>query len=184
MRDDRAKLRERLEEAGIGAEAGAAAGTGSSFSPRSDHAVAGARLDAATAQSELEVMSIALAEKQGEIDGLRAKLDLELELKWERAQRLQQHQQQAPQQQQQRNGGWQKSLLESFAEVLAPFPSSSPPPSPPPSPLQVRVPPPQRRPKPIAPSPPNPGPGPEASDSKASDPKASETLTVISTQSF
>jgi hypothetical protein len=51
-----------------------------------------------------------------ETQALRAKLDRELELKWERGHKAVGGG---------AGSGWQKSLLESFAEVLAPYPSAA-----------------------------------------------------------
>lgn len=59
-------------------------------------------------KSEISFLKHELETKSVEINALRAKLDRELELKWERDHRG--------------GGGWQRSLFESFAEVLAPYP--------------------------------------------------------------
>jgi hypothetical protein len=67
-------------------------------------------------RSEVHLLRKALEAREVETQALRAKLDRELELKWERGHKAV-------------GGGggsgWQKSLLESFAEVLAPYPSAA-----------------------------------------------------------
>mmetsp|Transcript_13398 Transcript_13398/g.21895 ORF Transcript_13398/g.21895 Transcript_13398/m.21895 type:complete len:264 (-) Transcript_13398:761-1552(-) len=64
-------------------------------------------------QGEVKYLQNELYAKDVEINALRAKLDRELELKWEREHSSE------------RGGGWKKSLLESFAEVLAPYPEDN-----------------------------------------------------------
>jgi len=75
-------------------------------------------------QGEVKFLRSEIESKNLEIQALRSKLDRELELKWELKHANQPH-------------SWQKSLLESFAEVLAPYPSNMPE-SPPASPHKRR----------------------------------------------
>jgi len=61
-------------------------------------------------EGEINILKSELNQKNVELEALKEKLDLELELKWERSQNL--------------DNGWRKSLLDSFKEVLSPLPHS------------------------------------------------------------
>ncbi|GBG32555.1 Hypothetical Protein FCC1311_087792 [Hondaea fermentalgiana] len=73
-------------------------------------------------RSEINFLKHELEDKNVEINALRAKLDRELELKWERSHGGSSGADPvAPN----GGGGWKRSLFESVAEVLAPFPHAS-----------------------------------------------------------
>mmetsp|Transcript_15193 Transcript_15193/g.27058 ORF Transcript_15193/g.27058 Transcript_15193/m.27058 type:complete len:247 (+) Transcript_15193:211-951(+) len=67
-------------------------------------------------QGEVKFLRNQVEAKQVEVLALKSKLDRELELKWER-----EHEART------QGKGWRRSLLESFAEAIAPFPNGRPP---------------------------------------------------------